>query len=113
MSAYPVTSHLLGSTQELESSYQDDIDQSGGLHSRAFFSKQYYRFKLLHSRTLAQFNTLLADYAANPKTVRTLTYHDVSPQVTYSVFYLAPPAIVDNLGGDRFIVEVNLRGFQD
>lgn len=105
---YPI---LLGSTKEEEAAgIQDDFSQGGSQHSRVFHSQAYFRFRLMHKVTLAQWNTLKADYDAGPRDVRTLTYHDESPAVTYSVKYIGPPRQIRNLGGDRYIVESLLRG---
>jgi len=113
MAAYPSYSILLDSDITPETRYEDDFDQSGGQHSRLFHSSQYYTFKLYHALTLAQFNTLFTTYTSNPRTAVTLTYHNVSPTVTYTVKFTAPPAIVGNYGGDLFKVEARLRGTQN
>ena len=113
MADYPYTAHLLDSRQELESGIDDDFSQPGIQHSRIFHSRQYYRFKVIHSLTLAQFNSLLATYAAGPRDEYTFQYHSTSPQTTYTVKFLAPPEIVENIGLSRFFVESNLRGYRN
>lgn len=113
MAAYPSHAILLGSSRELEQGHVDDFSQGGIQHSRAFHSQQYYRFRLIHQLTLAQFESLLSTYAAGPRDVYTLTYHAVSPAVTYSVKFLQPPQPKENLGLGRLVVEVDLRGHRD
>lgn len=114
MATWTVYSILLDSRQELESGIDDDFSQPGIQHSRIFHSRQYYRFRLVYSMTMAQFDALLATYAANPRTEFTdFQYHAVSPIVTYTVKFLAPPEITENNGLSRFFVEVNLRGYRN
>jgi hypothetical protein len=113
MAAYPSHNILLDSSQELEQGIVDEYSEGGIQHSRTFHSQQYYRFTLLHSLTIAQFTSLLSTYAAGPRDFYTLTYHSVSPQVTYNVKFTAPPEIVDNFGNSRFKVEVHLRGYRN
>jgi len=115
MAAYPSYNIGLGSSQELEPSWQDDVSTAGTLHSRQMRSTQYYRFELLHNAmTAANVNALLATYAAGPRDTYTLTYRqDTSPIETYSVKFIAPPQIVSNYGGGRHDVKVMLRGTKD
>ena len=113
MANYPSHSILLDSTRELESGEVDDFSQAGIQHSRTFHSQQYYRFRLVHSLTLAEFESLLTTYSATPRGWYTLTYHSVSPQVTYQVKFLQPPQPVENLGDGRLRVDVDLRGYRD
>ena len=113
MAAYPSYSILLGSDKTEESGIKDDFAESGTQHSRLFHSQPYLRFRLLHNLTLAQFNSLAATYTAGRRDVYTLTYHTESPAVTYSVKFTGPPQIKTNYGGDRFLVDVPLRGTKD
>lgn len=115
MAAYPSLNIGLDSTQSLESSWRDDVSDSGTLHSRQLRSSQYYRFDLVHpALTAAEYASLQTTYAAGPRDTYTLTYRvDESPIVTYSVKFLAPPQITRNHGGDRYDVRVILRGTKD
>lgn len=113
MSAYPSYPILLDSDREPEPGWEDSLAASGTQHSRQLHSQQYYRFRVLHNLTLAQFNALEADYAGGPRTVRTLTWFTESPAVTYTVKYQAPPEIITNHGNDRYTVRVLLRGYKD
>lgn len=113
MAAYPSYSIGLGSTQEPESGIEDDFSQSGLQHARIFHGRQYYRFRLVHSLTLAQWNSLFATYAAGPRDDYTFTYISQSPQVTYTVKFLEPPQITENRGLDRFEVQTLLRGYEN
>jgi len=113
MAAYPNYPISLDSSQDLESGYDDDFDQSGVQHSRLFHAKQYYSFRIYHNILLSDYTALLATYAAGPRDVYTLTYYSESPQPTYSVKFTAPPAIKTNHGKLYVEVEVRLRGFKD
>ena len=113
MAAYPSYAVILDSSQGLESGIDDDFAQAGSQHSRIFHSQQYYRYRLYHALTLAQFNSLLATYTAGKRDTYTLTYHAVSPAVTYSVKFTSPPEITSNIRPDIFLVEVNLRGYKN
>lgn len=113
MAAYPSYGVLLESSQDLESGYLDDLTESGVHYSRALHSTQYYRFTLVHNLTDAQFDSLLATYAAGPRDTYTLTYRSVSPAITYSVKFLDAPQIVANLGGGQYRVQTSLRGTKD
>lgn len=114
MAAYPSYTIGLGSTQELESGWSNDIASSGSLHSRQFHSQQYYRWTLVHpGLTGTQYEALLATYAAAPRAEHTLTYRQESPQITYTVQFTAPPQIVSNYGGSKYDVIVQLRGTKD
>jgi len=113
MAAYPSYDILLGSRQERETSWQDDVAESGLLSSRQLRSQEYFLFTLRHHLTLAQYQSLLTTFSAGPRDTYTLTYLTESPQVTYSVTFIAPPQVVDNYGADRFTVLVTLRGTQD
>ena len=114
MAAYPSLSIGLGSSQNIEPSWRDDVADTGTLHSRQLRSTQYYRFSLLHPAiTQAEYASLLATYTAGPRDVYTLTYLEESPVATYSVQFIAPPQIVKNHGGGRFDVRAELRGYKD
>jgi hypothetical protein len=113
MAAYPSYDILLGSDKTEESGVADDYSEAGTQHSRLFYSQPIYRFRLRHNLTLAQFNSLKADYDADRRGVRTLTYFDESPTATYSVKYTGPPQIKTNYGNDRLLVESPLRGTKD
>ena len=113
MANYPSHNILLDSSIEPEQGIVDDFSEGGIQHSRTYHSQQYWRFRLYHSLTLAQYNSLLATYAATPRDFFTLTYYDQSPQVTYNVKFLAPPEIVDNFGSNRVRVRVDLRGYEN
>ena len=113
MAAYPSYPVLLDSTQELESGWSDSISPSGTLHSRQMHGQQYYRFSLAHHLTGTEFEALLATYAAGPRDVYTLTYRTESPVITYSVIFQDAPQIKTNIGGDKYSVGVELRGFKD
>lgn len=113
MAAYPSYTMLLGSSKEEESGIQDDYAPGGTQHSRIFYSQPYYTFRLIHQLTLAQFNALKTTYDAGQRDTYTLTYLTESPIQTYSVKFTGPPQIVENLGGNRFMVEVPLRGTAD
>ena len=110
MANYPAYSILLTSSQEQESGIDDDFSQGGAQHSRIFHSQAYYTFSLDHFLTLAQWNSLVATYAAGPRDVYTLTYHAESPAVTYSVKFTSPPVKVSNSGADYYFVTSKLRG---
>jgi len=107
---YPSYPILIGSRPDRENGIQDDFSQAGSQHSRTFHSQQYYRFPIRHKLTQAEFDSLIATYDAGPRDTYTLTFYDVSPAVTYSVKFLEPPQITDNIGNGRFLVEVLLRG---
>ena len=111
MANYPSYNILLDSTREEESGVEDDFSEAGTQHSRLFHSQPYYRFRLRHALTLAQWKALKVLYDAGRRDLFTLTYLAESPQVTYSVKFTAPPQIVQNLGLDNFIVESPLRGY--
>ena len=113
MAAYPSYGILLSSQQERESSWQDDVADSGQLSSRQMRSLNYYQFTLSHHMTVIQYRALATTYAAGPRDTYTLTYLTESPQVTYSVQFVAPPQIINNRGGDKFVVQVVLRGTPD
>lgn len=113
MAAYPSYGILLSSKIEPESKWRDDFADSGTLHSRQIRSTQYLRFTLEHSMTVVQFRALETSYASGERAVWTLTYYTESPQVTYSVKFLAAPRIIKNEGGGRVVVRVNLRGTKD
>ena len=113
MAAYPSYSILLESDKDEESGVKDDYAESGTQHSRLFYSQPYYRFRLRHNLTLAQFNSLKVTFDAGRRDTYTLTYFDESPQATYSVKFTGPPQIKTNYGNGRFLVEVPLRGFKD
>lgn len=112
MAAYPSYNILLESTKEEEAGIVDDFSQAGTQHSRTFFTG-YYRFTLLHQLSLAQYNSLKATYDAGPRSTYTLTYYAESPAATYSVKFLAPPQIMQNLALNRLFVQVLLRGTKD
>ena len=112
MAAYPSYNILLESTKEEEAGIVDDFSQAGTQHSRTFFTGMY-RFTLLHQLSLAQFNSLKTTYDATPRAVFTLTYYAESPVATYSVKFLAPPQILQNLALNRVFVQVQLRGTKD
>ena len=111
MAAYPSYDILLGSSRDEESGIKDDFAQSGSQHARVFHSQSYYRFRLLHALTLAQFKTLKSFYDSGKRTDHTLTYLTESPAVTYTVKFTSPPQIVGNISGSLFAVEVRLRGY--
>lgn len=113
MANYPSYGILLESKQTYEPSWRDDISDAGQLHSRQMRSTDYIRFDIMHSMTTAEFRALRSTYAAGPRDTYTLSYHDESPAVTYSVTFIAPPQITRNLGGGRHKVKVALRGTQD
>lgn len=113
MANYPAYPILLSSSIGPENGIEDDLAQPGQQHSRIFHSQQYYEFSLDHKLTLAEWNSLFATYTAGPRDVYTLTYHDESPAATYSVKFVAPPAIVTNLGEGKFFVTCELRGTKD
>jgi hypothetical protein len=112
MAAYPAHEILLGSTKEEEAGIIDDFSQAGTQHSRTFFTG-YYRFTLLHQLSLTEFNSLKSTYDATPRADFTLSYYDESPVATYTVKFIAPPQIVENLALNRMFVQVQLRGRRD
>ena len=111
MANYPSHSILIGSAQTPESGIDDDFAQSGIQHSRIFHGQQYYRFRLIHSLTLTEWNSLFATYTAGPRDEYTFTYLAASPTVTYTVKFLEPPTITENFGLNRFEVRTFLRGY--
>lgn len=113
MAAYPSYNMLLGSTKEEEAGIIDDFAPSGTMHSRILHSQSYYRFRLIHQLSLAQFNSLHATYVAGKRDSYTLTYLTESPVQTYTVKFTGPPQIIQNLALNRFLVEVPLRGTAD
>jgi len=113
MANYPSYSILLSSSVQQDPGIDDDVAQSGGQHSRIFYSKDYFGFTLNHFLTLAQWQSLKATYDAGPRDVYTLTYFTESPIVTYSVKFTEPPAITINAGQDQYFVRCALRGFKD
>ena len=111
MSAYPALTIGIGSSITPESGVQDDIDDSGGMHSRVFHTAQYYAFTLVHpGLTKAQYTSLLATYTAGKRAIYTLLYPLSSPASSCSVQFTAPPEIVENHGNGRFDVRTRLRG---
>ena len=113
MAAYPSYGILLDSKVEIESKWSDDVSVAGTLHSRQLRSADYYNFDLTHHLTLAEYNSLMSTYGSGERDTYTLTYHDESPAVTYSVKFVNPPQIITNFGGGRFTVRCNLRGTKD
>jgi len=113
MPSYPSLNIGLDSSQELESGIEDDFSQPGVQHSRLFHAQQYYRFRLVHTITMTQFNSLLATYAADKRSDFTLTYYNTSPVSTYTVRFLSPPSIRVNHGANNVEVESNLRGYKN
>jgi hypothetical protein len=114
MAAYPSYTIGLESRVDPVKRYQDDFDSSGAQHSRLFHDKQYYEFSLLHpGMTKAQVTALEATYDAAPRDVHTLTYRDESPAATYSVKFTERPRIVNNHGGGKYDVRVELYGYRD
>lgn len=109
MANYPAHEILLGSTKEEEAGIVDDFSQSGTQHSRTFYTG-YYRFTLIHQLSVTEFNTLKTTYDAGPRDNYTLTYYDESPIATYTVKFIGPPQIVENLALNRVFVQVPLRG---
>lgn len=110
MATYPSYGILLDSSYEPESEYEDDFSQSGIQHSRQLRSQTYYKFTIVHELTLAQWNTLIAFYDAGPRTAHTLTWFTESPEVTYSVKFTDKPEIRTNLGNNKFLARVMMRG---
>lgn len=113
MAAYPSYGILLTSKIDPESKWRDDFADSGTQHSRQIRSTRYLRFTLEHSMTVAQFRALETTYTAGERDTYTLTYYTESPEVTYSVKFLAAPRIIRNDGGGRVVVRVSLRGTKD
>lgn len=113
MANYPSHKIHLTSDVETESQFQDDFSQGGIQHSAQVLSQPYYRFTIFHNLTLTELNSLFATYDAGPRDEYTFNYDAVSPQVTYTVKFLERPQRVRNLGKDRFIVRVLLRGTKD
>jgi len=114
MANYPSYTVSLESVPELESGIEDDFSQSGIQHSRLFHGKQYYRFAVTHPNvTQAQYDSLLATYAAGPRDTYTYTHYSTSPATTFSVKFTQPPMKTINHGGGRFQVVSYLRGFKD
>lgn len=113
MANYPSYPILIASRPERENGIQDDFAQSGSQHSRTFHSQQYYRFSVRHCLTQSQYDSLCATYDAGPRDEYTLTFYDVSPIVTYTVKFIGPPQIAENIGGNRYLVDVSLRGTKD
>lgn len=110
MAAYPSYNILLGSDMEEEEGVIDDLSPSGTMHSRIMYASRYYRWRLLHNLTLAQWQSLRSTYGAGKRDTYTFTYLAESPAVTYNVQFTGPPKIIQNIGLDRFLVEVPLRG---
>ena len=113
MAAYPSYDILLESEKKEEPGVTDDYSEAGTQHSRLFHSQPYYRFRLFHNITLAQFNSLKTTYDAGRRDTYTLTYFSESPAATYTVKFTGPPQINTNFGNDRLLVEAPLRGFKD
>lgn len=109
MANYPAYDILLDSTKEEEAGIVDDYSQAGTQHSRTFYTG-YYRFTLYHQLSVAQFNSFKATYDAGPRDTYTLTYYDESPVATYSVKFIGPPQITQNLALNRVFVSAQLRG---
>lgn len=110
MAAYPSYNILLGSSIDEEDGVEDDFTPDGTMHSRILYAARYYRFRLRHELTLAQYQSLRTTYGAGKRDVYTLTYLVESPVVTYNAQFTGPPQIVENIGAGRFIVECSLRG---
>jgi len=107
MAAYPSYTIGIASKQVPVDGYADDFSESGGLRSRAFHDDQYYQFTLFHPvLTGAEFESLLATYAADPKATHTLTYRGIS----YDVVFTSPPVITSNLGASKYHVRAELYG---
>jgi hypothetical protein len=114
MANYPSHTISIDSVPKKEGGISDDFSEPGTQHSRTFHSRQYYRFPITHpSLTQAEVDALDALYEAGPRDFYTLTYYNVSPQVTYNVKFLHPPEITVNHGNGRFQVEVLLRGYRN
>jgi len=114
MANYPAYAVSLESVPELESGVGDDVSQSGIQHSRIFHGKQYYRFAITHPNvSQADYDTLLALYAAGPRDTYTYSHYTTSPLTTFSVKFTQPPMQTVNHGGGRFQVQSFLRGFKD
>ena len=113
MANYPAYAILLTSSKtEDDAGIDDDFSQGGIQKSRIFYSQPYYSFNLVHSLTLAQFNSLKATYDAGQRDVYTLTFYDESPITTYSVKFTGPPQITGN-NGVTYFVQCSLRGTKD
>lgn len=111
MAAYPSYNILLVSSFEEEDGVIDDFTPEGGMHSRIMYATRYYRFRAIHQLSLAQWQSLRTTYGAGKRDVYTgFTWFGESPAVTYNVQFTGPPRIIENLGLDRFFVEVPLRG---
>jgi len=110
MPAYPSYPRSLGSSMEPEPRHQDDLSDSGGHHSRLFHDTQYYLFELVHTLTLAEYNSLMTTYQAGPRDIYTLTYWTSSPSVSYNVKFMRAPSITQNHGDGLFEVRTVLRG---
>lgn len=114
---YPSHNQLLGSRRVPDNSgIVDDVAQGGTQHSRQYHSQQYYFFTLVHFLTQAEFDALMTDYLANPRTTRTLTWapeDSTSPETTYTVKYQSAPVQVSKENADGWFVTVRLRGYKD
>lgn len=114
MPAYPSHNILMPSLPVEESGIVDDFAESGPMHSRVFHSQSYYRFTIYHQLSRAQWIAYRAAYQADKRSAWTgLTFYNESPARTYTVYYTAPPQVVQNLGGGRVLIEVQLRGTAD
>lgn len=113
MAAYPSYSVGINSRRSLENNYRDDLSGNGTMHSQLMHSRLYHRFDVVHHNlTGQQYSSLLTTYANNFRVAMTgFAWHDESPAVTYTVQFLGPPEISQNLGNNRFDVAVSLRGW--
>jgi len=114
MAAFPSYVKLgLGSDLEQEAGWKDSISEAGTLHSRQFFSQDYYRIKVIWPGATGQeYANLKAVYDGAPRDTMTgFTYYTSSPTLTLSVKFLGAPQIIEAHGGDKYDVEINLRGW--
>jgi len=114
MAAFPSYVKLgTGTSLDPESGWNDTLSDAGTLHSRQLHGKQYHRITVIWPGATGQlFNDLRVLFEADPRATHTgFTYYTSSPTLTLSVIMTSPPQIVRNHGGDKYDVEVKLRGW--
>ena len=114
MAAFPSYVKLgLGSSLEPEQGWDDDISEAGTLHSIQKHAIQYYDITVIWPGCTGQlFSDISVLYLAGPRTTLTdFNYYLSSPTLTLSVKFLEPPRITANHGGDKYDVQIHLRGW--
>jgi len=113
MAAFPSYVKLgLGTSLNPEQGWKDTVSDGGTLHSRQLHGSTYYGITVIWpGATGQQVADLTALYESAPRDVMTgFTYYLSSPTLTLDVVFMEPPRIIRNYGGDKYDVQLSLRG---